>query len=376
VGNEVLSWEPGEIKPRARWSDALTGKLTGLEGIYDVAAGREWVAAGGRNGLVYFLRAAGAVPAGSASLQAGAVGSVALDAAETFAAAGTDKGELRLLRVPSGEVAAGVRAHRDPITALSFGGGLLASGSRDRTVRLWRCEGGRLDPLLDLRLPGPVRSLAFHPDAVRLFVLLEREPAVRVFHLDRLRARLESLGLGAGLEGIAAASLPDAVTESPPVPVVEDARVPGGLRAELFADLNFRHCVKVRFDDRLDFDWGEGSPDPLLPGDFFAVRWTGRLKAPRPGRYTLELDSDDAARVWLDGNLCLDRWSIYSPSSPTAVEVELTDRPHALKVEYFELAGKAKLRLCWSPKKDLPPQPVPASALLHDQPADGVQAGK
>jgi WD40 repeat protein/tRNA A-37 threonylcarbamoyl transferase component Bud32 len=195
VDNEVRSWEPGDSKPRARWRDVLSGVLHGLDGIEDVAAGREWVVAGSRNGRVYLLRAAEAALAATAFLNAGEVESVALAAGETLAAAGTRKGELRLLRVPSGEIAAEMPAHRDPITAVAFGGGLLASGSRDRSVRLWRCDEERLDPLLTLRMPGPVRSLAFHPDGVRLFVLLERETALRVWHLDRLRARLDSLGL-------------------------------------------------------------------------------------------------------------------------------------------------------------------------------------
>jgi WD40 repeat protein len=212
VGNEVCAWEPGGTRPGARWNNAFSETLTGLPGIYDVAAGRDHVAAGGRNGMVYLLRAADGSLVNSAPLNAGAVLSVALGAGETLAAAGTDKGELRLLRLPSAEVVGGDTAHRDAVTAVAFAGSLLASGSRDRTVRLWRCDGGRLDEVLTLPMPGPVRGLAFHPDGVRLFVLLERERAVRVWHLDGLRTRLEALGLAGGLEGIEAAPLPPAAT--------------------------------------------------------------------------------------------------------------------------------------------------------------------
>ncbi len=201
VGNEVRTWDPGEPRPRATWSDPLTAALTGLARIYDLDVGRDWVAAGGRNGRVYLLRAADATPAASTALNEGAVQSVALGPGESQVAAGTDKGELRLLRVPSAEIVARASQHRDAITAVAFAGGLLASGSRDHTVCLWCCDGGRLDLLLTLWMPGPVRSVAFHPDGVRLFVLLERERAVRVWHLDRLRARLEPLGLAVGLEG-------------------------------------------------------------------------------------------------------------------------------------------------------------------------------
>lgn len=76
--------------------------------------------------------------------------------------------------------------------------GLLASGSRDRTVRLWRWNEG-LSEVLILPMPGAVNWLGLHPDGDRLFVLLERERAVRVRHLDRLRVRLAALGLAGEL---------------------------------------------------------------------------------------------------------------------------------------------------------------------------------
>ena len=30
----------------------------------------------------------------------------------------------------------------------------------------------------------------------------------------------------------------------------------------------------IRNDDRLDFDWGAGAPDPLIPADHFSARFT------------------------------------------------------------------------------------------------------
>jgi hypothetical protein len=47
---------------------------------------------------------------------------------------------------------------------------------------------------LTFRTAGPVRSLAFTPGGA-LAVLLERERAVRVWHLDRLRERFAQLGI-------------------------------------------------------------------------------------------------------------------------------------------------------------------------------------
>src|SRR5262249_2464799 len=157
---------------------------------------------------VHLFGAAGAKWATGANAFAAAVGSVALSGGETLWAAGSEQGELCIGRVWGG-TATVRKGHRDEVRAVSWSGQrLLASGSRGRTVKRWQVERGSLTELLTLRQPAAVRWLAFHPDGVRLFVLLERERAVRVWHLDRLRQQLSGLGLGKGLEAVEARALP------------------------------------------------------------------------------------------------------------------------------------------------------------------------
>jgi hypothetical protein len=157
-------------------------------------------------------------------------------------------------------------------------------------------------------------------------------------------------------------------TPSLPPPVTTPPEGPNGLRAELFADLYLHRCVKVRYDPQIDFNWGVGSPDPLVPADYFSIRWTGWLKAPKPGKYTLLLQVDDGARLWLDGRLVIDCWR-WSPGNYSTAEVDLTDRPHEIRIEYFELQGDASVRLSWAQKDGFAMQPVPSSALFHDRAA-------
>jgi WD40 repeat protein len=203
VGDDVQVREMPEGKQVGAWSSQIVRVLGTSSYPIAVAAGREWVVAGSASGCVYLLRAADATPVALPRVAETTIRAVALNPDETLAAAGSDAGELVLLRVPDGSVAARVAAHGDRVEAVAFAGNrLLATGSRDRTVRLWRCDGGGLGELLSLRLPGAVRWLAFHPDGVRLFVLLDGERGVRVWHLDRLRARLDEINLGSGLEVI------------------------------------------------------------------------------------------------------------------------------------------------------------------------------
>ena len=165
-----------------------------------LAAGRRWVVAGGADGQLHILTAAEGRHVGSWRLSGYALEAVAINTDETLAAAGSSTGEVRLLRLPGGEELASWQPHRDHIGSLAFAGpDVLATGGYDHAVRLWRWDGRQLKELLGLPTPAAVQRLAFTPDCRRLLVLLQNERALRLWHLDRLDARLAELGLRSGL---------------------------------------------------------------------------------------------------------------------------------------------------------------------------------
>ncbi len=211
VGEVVCVWDE-QSKELARWSNALDASLTGLGTLYAVSVGRTRTAVCGRDGRLRLFDAATVRVRWSRCVADAPLRSATLSPDETLIAVGSEHGDLRLLNTRDGVTTAALTPHRDWVTALSWSGErLLASGSRDRTVKLWRCDDGVLTELVTLRQPVPVRWLGFHPDGVRLYVLLEGERALRVWHLDRLRDRLTETGLGAGLEIVQARPLsPDA----------------------------------------------------------------------------------------------------------------------------------------------------------------------
>lgn len=135
--------------------------------------------------------------------------------------------------------------------------------------------------------------------------------------------------------------------------------------AELFQGANFEHEVKVRIDRQVD--WKQGlSPDKAVPLGAYSIRWTGWLKAPRPGRYKLVTHVDDGARLRLDGKLLIDEW--HAAKTLYTCAVELTGKPQALQIDYFEMyEGTSMMRLHWEQEGGFPAQPVPAEALSHDR---------
>jgi hypothetical protein len=131
-----------------------------------------------------------------------------------------------------------------------------------------------------------------------------------------------------------------------------------GLLTELYQGDNLQRKIATRTDSQISANWDAASPDPKIKREHFSVRWTGYLLAPRPGMYVLTVNYDDGARIWLDGELVFDRWK-----SPLVfrgqVTVFLTDQPHALRVEYWQLTGPAHMILSWSREKGSPEQVIP-----------------
>jgi hypothetical protein len=67
-----------------------------------------------------------------------------------------------------------------------------------------------------------------------------------------------------------------------------------GLRAEIFAGRDFQRPFLARTEPDLDHNFQDAAPDPRLP-TAFSIRFSGYLKAPKPGRYKLIACADDLA---------------------------------------------------------------------------------
>jgi hypothetical protein len=87
------------------------------------------------------------------------------------------------------------------------------------------------------------------------------------------------------------------------------------------------------------------------------------LASPRPGCYTLSVEADDGARLFLDDRLVLDTWVMIGRHT---VDVALSEKAHLLRVEYHENTGTAASWFHWIPDDGSPDQPVPFEALYHD----------
>jgi glucose/arabinose dehydrogenase len=121
-----------------------------------------------------------------------------------------------------------------------------------------------------------------------------------------------------------------------------------GLRGDYYNDMTLSHWVLSRVDPIIDFDWGGGSPDAILPNDGFSVRWTGQVVPTYSEMYTFFTSTDDGARLWVNGTLLLDHWVNQGPTEWSGSIALTAGTPASIVFEYYENAGGAVAKLSWS----------------------------
>jgi nitrous oxidase accessory protein NosD len=105
--------------------------------------------------------------------------------------------------------------------------------------------------------------------------------------------------------------------------------------------------ITTLFDSkRIDYLSG-GVIEDGVPRDRFAFVAEGTVDLPR-GDYTIEVISDDGARVWVDDKVVLNEWE---PHESKVDRVEITGGRRRLKLEYHELAGWAEIRFQIQPRR-------------------------
>jgi len=126
-----------------------------------------------------------------------------------------------------------------------------------------------------------------------------------------------------------------------------------GLKGEYFNNMTLSgEPVVTKIDKTIDFQWTLGYPAQGIHHDFYSVRWTGVLHAPRTGRYQIGLDGDDGFRLYLDGRLVVDSWNKRGYSTKMGDFSFEKGRDYAIRVEFFEPVGNAHLKLIWNTDVD------------------------
>jgi hypothetical protein len=101
----------------------------------------------------------------------------------------------------------------------------------------------------------------------------------------------------------------------------------------------------TRYDEKIDFNWGSGSPGGAIPSDNFSVRWT-RDEWFEGGTYRFSYRTDDGIRIWVGSTLVVDDWRDRQPTL-TMADRTIPQGTYPVRVEYYEHTGGAAAQLTW-----------------------------
>ena len=126
-----------------------------------------------------------------------------------------------------------------------------------------------------------------------------------------------------------------------------------GLRSEFFLNPNLSgQPAFSRVDPNVDFLWNNIPPAPGVPPENYSIRWSGSLVAPVDGEYRLGAASDGGFRLYLDGKLIIDDWTLYGQRGERSFTVPVhlqAGHSYAIKFEYFRRFRESYARLLWVP---------------------------
>lgn len=141
-----------------------------------------------------------------------------------------------------------------------------------------------------------------------------------------------------------------AIVPSHYLSTVKDGKRVKGINSEYFNNVTLEgKPVVERIDDAIRFQWTLFSPDPeKINYDFFSARFKGQLTSPVTGTYKIGIDGNDGYRLYINNKLVIDNWKKQTYSTTLSDYYFEKDKKYDLRVEYYEPAGNAWLRLIWN----------------------------
>ncbi|MBA4854072.1 PA14 domain-containing protein [Emticicia sp. BO119] len=147
-----------------------------------------------------------------------------------------------------------------------------------------------------------------------------------------------------------------------------------GLAATYYDNANLTTPKLTRLDNKIDFNWGSGSPDPSIGNETYSVRWQGQILPRYSEQYTFSITSDDGVKVWINNQLKVNKWVAQSSVTNTFT-IDLTaGQKTSILIEYYENTGNAMIKLEWASTSQVK-EIIPQSQLFGIEPDPIVGTG-
>jgi hypothetical protein len=122
---------------------------------------------------------------------------------------------------------------------------------------------------------------------------------------------------------------------------------PKGLTGEYFDNVDFTGTQMTRTDATIDYDWEFFTPGHR-PGHLLGALERVGVTPRYSETYTFYTTSDDGVRLWVDGQLIINNWTIHPPTENSGQIALTAGQQYDIRMEYFENGGGAVAKLKWS----------------------------
>ncbi len=144
--------------------------------------------------------------------------------------------------------------------------------------------------------------------------------------------------------GKTAVSDPTGITVLPPLPGQGL-----GVYAEYFNNTNFSAAMTAEIDPTIYFDASFANFPPAgFPADTFSARWTGAVQPFYSEIYTFYTYADQGVRLYIDGQLLMDKFNDHSPKENSAVIFLQAGQLYSMRMEYYQSQPGGTAWLSWS----------------------------
>ncbi len=121
-----------------------------------------------------------------------------------------------------------------------------------------------------------------------------------------------------------------------------------GLNASYFNSIDLTGTPLVnRIDEKIDFSWTLYPPDKYLQLDNYAVKWSGKIRSPKTGKFKIGLSGNDGFKLYINNKLLIDNWKKQTYSALFTDFNFKADSTYNIQVEFFESVGNAQIKLVW-----------------------------
>lgn len=119
----------------------------------------------------------------------------------------------------------------------------------------------------------------------------------------------------------------------------------------------------TRTDATVNFNWSTTPPDPSVGPNTYVVRWTGAVQPQFNETYTFYTTTDDGVRLWVNGQLLIDKWVDQAPTTWSGQITLVAQQRYNIRMDYYQNGGGAQAQLSWSSPSTGPMTIIPQTQL-------------